>query len=466
MMQTCKRLTILLACLLVGPAAAEEPTDPVLAGDPIDPASGAAALIVPGAPWIQPGLDGSFGTPDDVAVPGVQGDVDLVLRIGDRPAGTIGEPLSLSADPPGLAMPFSKGFPVEFTVYFSDGDGVEPWGDAVEPSYMDGLPFLVMAFADLDGDGYVGITHLDGNPLDSDLERYELEPVSRRYALGRHGTAKGHLAIPVGGPPEQRVSVALAAAALAGPFDDPDLHCAGCHAWEGSEAWQVLPMSTDLRAVDPYPNGPVVTTKLPFVPEVTPDVLFPPGIDRMSAHADGRVGAQFQARLEPDPSAAHTGEAFTILLDGSEPTLDIAHVKSVIPTTVGLARPADASTYQPGPDSWLRPARDGAGEPLAWEIRSLGVIPSGAGETLRLVGLDPLGNLTLPWPLPVEVTASSGFEIVSPDSDADPSRETLTLPDWLGLEITLRSTAAPGSQGTLTVDSNPLLAVIGLVAAP
>jgi hypothetical protein len=42
---------------------------------------------------------------------------------------------------------------------------------------LEGKPVLVIAFADLDDDGFVGVTELDGDPLDWVIKESELEPV-------------------------------------------------------------------------------------------------------------------------------------------------------------------------------------------------------------------------------------------------------------------------------------------------
>ena len=76
-------LSVASQCIPTSESNLLPPGDP-LAGDPIDPETGVAAEIVPGAPWIRPGPDEELGTADDEFVPDVRGDVALVVRVRSR----------------------------------------------------------------------------------------------------------------------------------------------------------------------------------------------------------------------------------------------------------------------------------------------------------------------------------------------------------------------------------------------
>jgi hypothetical protein len=330
---------------------------------------------------------------------------------------------------------------VPFVVSASSGLGPDPAGTPVNPSYWEGLGLLVLAFADLDADGFVGVTHLDGNPGDAALEAAELEPVARRYAVGRHGIAKGTLSVGVGGP--AGTSVAIAAAAFAGPYDDPDVACATCHAWPGDPAVSAFSGPFDVAGANPVPSGPMVMTRLPFLPDDDPSLRSGPrGI--VPVHPDGRVAVEPEVAFVPDPVDPRVGEAFTLRLDGSDPSIDVARVFPGAPTRFGLVRPA-----APGPvaSRTLRPGLGPDGAPALMEV--LGELALSGEMTLRIVALDALSNVTDPG-APVRVTASArpGLRIVSPDADGNPARERLRVTDARGVEIVLAPSAdGPGDPG-------------------
>jgi hypothetical protein len=139
---------------LADPTAAQvlydNPADPVLHGDPLDPDTGRVAEMPPGAPWIRIGPDGVLGTSDDIVVPAVRGDVDIVVRSGSPSlAGGIPAPAPLRGHVEAARVePFGQGERIAFMVLPSDGLGPLPWGRLAVPSYFEKLPFLAVAFAD------------------------------------------------------------------------------------------------------------------------------------------------------------------------------------------------------------------------------------------------------------------------------------------------------------------------------
>lgn len=403
-----------------------KPDDPLLDGDVLDPLPWDAAEIVPGAPWIRRGRDRVFGTDDDFFETDrdgalVRGDLDLVLRTGltslpvRRPPPASARP----ADewPRGVAEPFGAGTPIAFAVGALDGWEKSTPRTFVRPPYWSGLPVLVMAFADLDGDGFVGVTNLDGDAFDAGLEEAEWEPVARKFAFGADGVASGALQIGVGGPPGHPVRVALAAAAWAGDFDP---------AYLGGNV----------------PNGPAVMTRLPFVPDTDPRrVLDGPASGPPPATPGSLVGVEIRSAVNPDPNDPRFGESFTLRLDGSDPTIDAALVESGAPVRFGAVRAPDPASYQPLPQRPLRLGLDASSTPIGVEVlQRLWVADDGGASAveLRIVALDRLGNVTAPAaPTAVSLLAAGPLSIVAPDADADGLQETIQVSDARGVTIRL-----------------------------
>jgi hypothetical protein len=482
-----KRILTPALCLVAALAAADQhprvhaPGDAMLHGDALDPATGRAAEIVPGAPWIEPGPDGRFGSADDVVHADIIGDVDIVVRSGvtklvgdavvtaadvqliqaqfnndcnldptlDCSADLNGDnlvnvadfqilalqlgndcnvnpDLACSADfdsripathtpataPTSVADAFGLGVPVDFVVSASDGVR-PPAGRPVDAPSLEGVPILVMAFADLDGDGFVGITHLDGDTTDLEIEDAELSPVGRRYAIAAGGLASGSIQVPVGGPAGAETRVVLAAAAYAGPFDP---------AFFGGSV----------------PDGPTVMTHLPFLPRTEPvDVLG--GALRGPADPFDRVGAEASAAFTPRPADPQLGEAFTLRTDGSTASVDLVLAGSGAAVRFGLAQAPNPATYRFIESRPLRRGLDENGAPATYEIlQHLVVADDGAASqtTLRVVPVDRLGNVAdLEAAASVRVRSTGPVRIVSPDADGSPLTETLVVSDARGVQI-------------------------------
>jgi hypothetical protein len=423
------------------------PAGDPLAGDPWDAEEERAAEIVPGAPWIQPGPDDDYGTADDVFAPGVVGDVDLVVRA--RPAA-IGDEFPPPAPQRGVfttavAEPFGQGVAIPFAVVPSDGAATPFGGRPIAPEYMRGLPFLVVAFADLDGDGFVGRTHLDGETRDTALETLELYPIGRRYAVPRGSVAEGTLSVALGGP--KGVGVALGATAIAAPFENPNLPCVGCHSWPSPAADTLfLPL---IDGAEVAPEGAVIMTHLPFLPDTDVDYQSAPrGL--VPAHPDARVGVLVEIALLPDPGDARVGEAFTLPLDGSSPSIDVARALSGYARRFGLALPVDPITWRPTPGRIVRPGLDDAGDHAVVEVVQRMVL---AGPTsFRVVPLDALGNVAA-WSRTASITliADGAIRIAAPDADANPLRETIVVTGPAGTPIQL-APAEQDPEGTLLLD--------------
>jgi hypothetical protein len=417
-------------------------------GDPIDPETQETAEIVPGAPWIRPGPDEDFGTADDEFVAGVRGDVDLVVRVRSGVVQTAflpPTPLQGAGIWPAVTEPFGRGRPIEFLVAASDGAGDDPAGRPIGPSYAQGLPILVAAFPDLDGDGFVGRTHLDGETRDAALETLELYPIGRRYAVPRRHIGEGTLHLSVGAP--RGMAVALAAAAFAGPYDNPNLPCVACHSWPSAAADRLfLPLIAGAEVV---PEAPVIMTHLPFLPDT--DVSYrdaPRGL--VPAHPEARVAVEWEIALLPDPSDPRVGESFTLRLDGSTPSIDVAQSISGAARRFGLALPIDPVAWRGTPGRIVRPGLDAGGSLVPVEVVQRMKLET--PTEFRVVPLDALGNVSrVQAPRSVAAIASGGVRIVAPDLDGDPLRETLSVADSVGTPIVLEP-ESPGAEAAVVLD--------------
>jgi hypothetical protein len=394
-----------------------DPNDPMLDGDPLDPATNRVAEIVPGAPWIQPGPDGEMGSDDDVVRTDVIGDIDLVLRSGiTHFTGPIPDPTARTGPMPlGVAEPFGSATAVDFVVTASDGATDTPYGNPVAAPSLEGVGIFAVAFGDLDGDGFVGITHLDGDPLDAAIEEAELDPVGSRLVPAQAGLASGALRIGAGGPTGAELRVALAAGAYAGPLDPAF--------FGGAVA-----------------DGPAVMTELPFLPRLAPDKLIDGDLPE-PIHPDRPAAVEVEGDFEPDPGDPAIGEAFTLHTDGSDPSIDLARVHSGQFSRFGLAQTPDPLQYWAISVRPLRLGLDAAGRPAPYEIlQRLMVADDGSASqvTLRLVPLDRLGNVSdLVAAGSVTIRSGGTVRIARPDFDGNPFSETLQVPDARGVEVVL-----------------------------
>jgi hypothetical protein len=414
-----RRIAVIVAALASGGQGTctftfDDPSDLMLHTDPVDQTTRWVAEILPGAPWILPGPDGRLGTSDDPIVP-ILGDDDLVLRTGYTSfSGPIPEPSAANGTAPiAVAEPFSTGIPVPFVVSaVSSSDGVNVPVDA--PS-LEGAPILVVAFADVDFDGFVGMTNLDGDPLDNGIEEAELIPVGRRFAIAQSGRAAGTLFSQVGGPAEAPATIVLTASAYAGAFD-PDF-------FSGA-----------------VPRGPAVMTRMPFFPRSDPDELIDAGGGGLlPADPDAREAVEIEPAWTPNPSDPVLGEVFVLRIDGSEETIDTARADSGAFARWGFGLSPDPNRYRALLRRPLRVGLDDAGAAVPYEIlQHLSLADDGpAGTTvLRVLPLDRLGNVTDPEvPAHVTVRSVGQVRIVAPDTDGDPTIETLRIETVRGADL-------------------------------
>ena len=420
-----------LALLLV---AAASHAQPVFSGDPIDPASGAPYVIVPGAPLFSPGADERFLTGDDVVDHGRLGDVDLVVRSvafsGAIPPAAGGVALAPVVIAGGAAI--AAGSDVPFQMVLSDGAAVPAEGNPLRGPEMDGRAGLLLAYADLDGDGVIGPNAADGN-ADTQLELQEsLAPIGRQVALFDAGTASGALALSLGAPASHGgLGVVLTGVALTGP------------------------------SAPVFIDGPYITTVLPLLPPID--------IRRVIGNKPRLPDPNYLIDLEllpevgrwylPAPGDAVVGDALAIPLDGSSPSVDLVQSRGGAAVGATLAVPLDGAFVADATRRVL-PAVGAGGTRLPVEaVEAIALVDDGPGHgrTVVLFPSDRLGNPTDPGtaPLTVELQASPGLAITAPDSDGDPRHETITFTTATAAELTLDDGggAGGGSSERLTVSA-------------
>lgn len=380
----------------------------VFNGDPVDGGSGQPYEILPGKPLVRPGADGLLGTADDVVDRTVIGDVDLVVRAGDRPAAATIPPPALAGgdEPTGTAGPRSAGGEeIPFTVFVSDGAAAadRTAGRLLAAADLDGLPVIVAAFADLDGDGVIGLTSRDrAGDDDAYRELRELEPVGRTAAILTGGIARGRIAVRAGLPPSAGgLRIALTAVALTGSLDPAF--------FDGA-----------------IPNGPGITTALPFLPlrdlgRIIRDRAVPAGPTTTLQQL-----VQF--------AAVPASDAYALPLDGSEPTIDGARV---------VSQPAVRVSFRDG--------RDPTAPPL--DRLTLGTASAPATFDVRLVPVDRFENpADPPAGYAVTVAADPALQVVGQRGRR--AGRPLTIADGIGKRVLGRIArgTADGTAGVLRIE--------------
>ncbi len=415
---------VLLLVALGGPASAASIFD----GDPVDPATGRPYAILPGVPLIlpQPGRPDDFSPP--IVDPSVRGDVDLVVRAAHLGVGPLMPP-PVPVPPTAVAggVRIAAGTEIPFTVIASTGG--PGLGAPLATTELDGLPVVVVVFADLDGDGLVGPTDADpAGAADNGRELQEADfVVGRQVAFFSRGVAQGTVAVTKGAPASAGgLAVVLGAMAYVGPF-------------RGGFFFGNVP------------DGPGVATLLPFFPRLDPDRLIEGNGSGGRAAPDVRLGVEIENAFDPLASDPLLGTPFALPTNGTSPTLDRAIVRSGPVSRVACVRPSVLASYPSDTETALR---RGAGGALIEPLDSIDLADDGpgGGVRVRLVPLDVLDNVTDP---PAGTTAillaGPGLAITSPDTDTNPARETVALPTAAGLEITLDDTGGSRDSGTASV---------------
>lgn len=401
------RASIGLALLLLSAPAYAQPS--VFAGDPVEPGSGRPFSILPGAPLVYPGVDGAFGTQDDVVDFQVRGDVDVVVRSGATytPGEAIPPPNASAASAPGVVaggVRIGIGDEVPFQVILSDGLPPALAGNPLVDSDLDDRGTLVFAYGDLDGDGFIGPRTADGDE-DVELERQEvLAPIGRTLGRIAGGVASGTIATSIGAPPSAGgLGVVLAAGVATG--SNPFLFEDG--------PW----ISTMAPAMFPLAQAQIIGGEPGQVPD-------PIGIVDLELEEE--------SIYLPAPDDPTLGSIYAIPLDGSEVTVDLLRSESAAASRVAFAEPLSLAAFRASAQRRVLPAVDETGaRALVESVAAIALASDGSATRADLVLMpsDLVGNPADPPP-PGEtiiLQATPSIRIASPDTDLDPSREEITF---------------------------------------
>lgn len=409
-----------LAALCCAPAIAVAQPFPVLNGDPVDMSTGRAQPILPGVPLLLPQNDGKYDPP--IVVGGTIGDVDLVVRVGTPMVG-----MTMPAPSPFPPVAIAGGTrivdasEIPFTVIVSDGSA--GLGAPLLSAEMDGLPVIVWAWADLDGDGFVGPTAADPEGILDDVrERQESDfDVGRTAAIFTNGVATGAIAIWRGAPASTGgMRVVLTAAAYVGPFVPSFM--------EGN-----------------VPDGPPIATMFPFFPRFAPDRVIDSEGRGGPAGPDVRLGLELEPAFDPPVNDPTLGTPFAIPTDGSSGTVDVVQI---ISGAFSRARFVHASAAAGFPASATRLPLLPSAVGTLWEpLTQVALADDGAGNgtVAHLVPVDLFDNVADPPPsTSVTLVAGPGVRIASPDLDANPSTETIPLVAAAGVDVTIDDAGVAG----------------------
>jgi hypothetical protein len=409
------------------------PSDPMLNGDWREWEGARVIAVAPGVPVIGSGPDGRLGTPDDWTVPGVVGDLDIVLRAGTTELSSPIPPSArLKAEPATAGM----GNEIDFSVVAVDGQRANPLDEVVVSPSFGRNPVIVLGFADLDGDGWIGPTLRDQNALDVEVEESELTPVAMQLADLTGTGAKGRLRLLAAGPPGNPLKIALTAISYTG---SPQMGRFG----------GVVPL------------GPAVSTALPYPVPATPDGVIDAGPAGPEAPTATRpLGLELDPAWPVGPVGMGSQDAHLIAVDGSRPSIDVVTSQSREAARFGFVRSALHPDYQSLDRRTVRPGFDERFRPHPYEVLDeLGVADDGRDsvDVIHVVPLDALGNITKPGLLSVvTVTTRGGLRIVSPDADGDPTREMVVVGSPYGARIVIDDAGDAGDdplKAGLVVDS-------------
>lgn len=387
---------------------------PIFAGDPVNSVTGRPWEALPGIPLLLPQPDGRYNPP--IVDQTHHGDVDLVVRAmtgfvgATMPAPVASPPVRVAGGTHVMA-----GTEVPFTVIASDGSTGTPLGNPLVGPELNGLPVLVSAFADLDGDGWIGPTAADPAGLTDDgRELQELLVVGRQVAIFVNGVAQGSLAVWKGAPASAGgLKVVLTAMAYIGPFQ-PGF------------------MSGNV------PNGPGVATMMPFFPRLDPDRVVDGNGAGGAAGPGVRLGISLEDAFEPVVNDPVLGTPFALPTNGTSLTIDRAVITSGSYARVRAVRSSSPASF---PVNFEVPLHLGPAGALWEDLTAVSLSDDGAGgatTSVRIVPVDLLDNLTdPPSGRTVTLVAGPGLRIASPDTDADPSREIVPITAAVGADIVL-----------------------------
>jgi hypothetical protein len=405
-------VTRVLAVVLLVALARAAGAQAVFSGDPVDPMTSAPYMMLPGVPLVHPGADGRFGAghdDDDFIDTNLVGDVDLVMRTG---GGFAGGPIpaphaGVASAPVGITggTATGTGNRVAFQAIVSDGQPPFVTGNPLGGPDLNGRPVLAIAYGDLDGDGVIGPTAMDGT-ADDEVERQEIVlPVGRQAAPIVNGVANGTLAMTVGAPASiGGLGVVVGGGATTGAT--PYL----------------------------YFDGPWIATLLPYMPPVDPDRII--GSNGIGGPDPSALLTDFELDAEdvfsPAPNHPVLGTPYAIAVDGSSPTVDLVRSESGAAAGIACGRAVDVGTFVSGPTRRLVPAVGPAGaRTLVAPVDAIALASDGAGgaQAVDCFVVDRLGSATDPPGGGFAVTFEAGprTRIVSPDSDGDQTREPVAF---------------------------------------
>jgi len=418
---------IAVAALSLSPVWAQQ----VFSGDPIDPATGQPYTILPQLPLISSGPDGRFNTNDDVIDSATVGDVDVVVRSGGVfTGGIVPPPAGSVATAPGIVAgggDVAAGSAAVFQVILVDGGAPAPVGSPILGTDLDGRGALVFAFADLDGDGFIGPRAADG-AADDQVELQEIyTPVGRQVAVMSGGVADGVIDVSRGAPPSVGgLGIVLVAGAATGAT--PPIH----------------------------DDGPWISTMLPYVPPLSPRDIIGNGNVR-AADPGFLVEIKLQKEFEPGkvflPATTDPllGTAFAIPTDGSSPTVDLLRSESGPAVSARFANVVDEGSFVAAPARVLLVGRDAAGQRLLLEaVEEIALADDGPGQsvTVWLVATDSVGNPADPSaPLTLDLEVGPRVRIVQPNLDSDESRESVVVTTGAAIPIVIDDTTGLSGGG-------------------
>lgn len=434
-----RRGVVIAAAALVAVARVAS-AQQVLSGDPVDPGTSLAYPIMPGLPLLLPGADEDFGTADDIVDTGLTGDIDLVVRSGNIPGPSIPAP-SLSAANPSIATVTAgggstgQGGEASFTILVSDG--APPYGSLLTNADMDLRPATVYAFADLDGDGVIGPTNADGSADNA----FELQEATA-YAGRQMGTIfEGRF--------QDSVGVEIAAPASIGGLTVALV--AG--AWTGTTPEEL------------FTDGPFILTHWPLFPPLDPTRLLGGGA---APSPDPGLPNELQWDIErnyiPAPSHPTLGSLFAVAVDGTEATTDQVIAQSGPASSVRVFVETASSSFLALSSPRLRvaPAAGASGRVMVLPVERVVLAADGAASQLelRLLPVDLFANVADPeTAISATLVLSGAASIVSPDTDANPKTEPLTLTDAEGVTIVLDDDGAGSGELRALIGGNPVASV-------
>lgn len=413
-------LVALLATACSHVAAAQ----PVFNGDPIDPATGKAYMLLPGVPLVYPGPDGRYGTADDVIDTSITGDIDVVLRTGGTFAGGAIPPpaAGVAAAPIIIAggLNGKAGTQVPFQMILSDGQSPPAVGSPLLGPDLDARRALITAYADLDGDGFIGPT-ATASPADIEVERQEAFTFAgRAMAEIQNGVASGKLGVAMGAPASAGgLGIVVCAGAVTGPT--PNLYADG--PWVATSLPYMIPLD-QAKIVGGEPTGPIDPIGLVDL-ELEQSSLFLPA-----------------------PNHPQLGTPYAIPLDGSNVTVDLLHSNSGAAVGADFARPIDRATFVAQWGRLIRAAVNANRQrDLVESVDALSLPADGPdnSQTVLVYPADLFGNPTDPPAGGLVITLQVGpaLSIVAPDTDGDPRSETIVFDSPAYVAVTVDDAGVP-----------------------